>query len=236
MQAKSVETEAVRQSDELKTVLLRAVSHDLRTPLTSIIAGGSALGSETLTREERVELSGGIVGEGKRLSRLVENLLDISRLEAGKAEPHRAPVDLADVLEAARVGQAEWESIRLSLDAHLPMVEADAAQLERAFANLMENAVRYGNGRPVLFVRAWSAAISSCAWSIRGRAYPRAIASEVGPCPDPHAQRGASGEQSLSRGSRIRIACRLSPETQLMTKRSLPSGGLNKLSLKSELF
>jgi len=150
MQAEAVEAEAVRRSDELKTVLLRSVSHDLRTPLTSIIAGGAALGSESLTAEERVELSEGIVGEGRRLSRLVENLLDISRLEAGKAEPHRGPVDLAEVLEAALRGQGKTESIRLSVDAELPMVDADAAQLERAFANLLENAVRYGNGRPVL--------------------------------------------------------------------------------------
>ncbi len=150
MQAEAVQAEAVRRSDELKTVLLRSISHDLRTPLTSIIAGGSALGSETLTAEERAELSEGIVGEGRRLSRLVENLLDMSRLEAGKAEPHRGPVDLAEVLEAARQGQGKSESIRLALDAELPMVNADAAQLERVFANLLENAVRYGNGRPVL--------------------------------------------------------------------------------------
>lgn len=149
MQAEAVQAEAVRRSDELKTVLLRSISHDLRTPLTSIIALGSALGSETLTAEERAELSEGIVGEGRRLSRLVENLLDMSRLEAGKAEPHRGPVDLAEVLEAAQQGQGKSESIRLALDAELPMVNADAAQLERVFANLLENAVRYGNGRPV---------------------------------------------------------------------------------------
>ena len=65
MQAEAVEAEAVRRSDELKTALLRSISHDLRTPLTSIIAGGSALGSETLTAEERAELSAAIVGEGK---------------------------------------------------------------------------------------------------------------------------------------------------------------------------
>lgn len=150
MQAEAVEAEAVRRSDELKTVLLRSISHDLRTPLTSIIAGGTALGSETLTPQERAELSEGIVGEGTRLSRLVENLLDLSRLEAGKAEPHRGPVDLAEVLEAARQGQGDSEQIRLAVDGELPMVDADAAQLERAFANLLENAVRYGNGRPVL--------------------------------------------------------------------------------------
>lgn len=150
MQAEAVQAEAVRRSDELKTVLLRSISHDLRTPLTSIIAGGSALGSETLTAAERAELSEGIVAEGSRLSRLVENLLDMSRLEAGKAEPHRGPVDLAEVLEAVRQGQSQPESIRLALDAELPMVKADPVQLERVFANLLENAVRYGNGRPVL--------------------------------------------------------------------------------------
>ena len=116
MQAEAVEAEALRRSDELKTALLRSISHDLRTPLTSIIAGGSALGSETLTAEERAELSAAIVGEGNRLSRLVENLLDMSRLEAGKAEPHRGLVDLAEVLEAARAA-CRAGSIRLAVDA-----------------------------------------------------------------------------------------------------------------------
>jgi K+-sensing histidine kinase KdpD len=149
MQAEGVEAEALRRSDELKTVLLRSISHDLRTPLTSIIAGGSALGSATLTAEERAELSEAIVGEGKRLSRLVENLLDMSRLEAGKAEPHREPIDLGEVLDAAREGLTNTESVRLAVDSDLPMVDADAAQLERAFANLFENAIRYSNGQPV---------------------------------------------------------------------------------------
>lgn len=149
MQAEAIEAEALRRSDELKTALLRAISHDLRTPLTSIIAGGSALGSETLTDEERAELSAAIVGEGNRLSRLVENLLDMSRLEAGKADPHREAVDLAEVLDAAREGVSDPAVVRLAIDPDLPMIEADAAQLERAFANLLENAIRYGAGRPV---------------------------------------------------------------------------------------
>jgi K+-sensing histidine kinase KdpD len=150
MQAEAVEAEALRRSDELKTALLRSISHDLRTPLTSIIAGGSALGSPTLTAEERTELSEAIVGEGERLSRLVENLLDMSRLEAGKAQPHREPVDLAEVLDAARGGVPAGDAIRLAIDGDLPMVDADPDQLERAFANLIENAIRHGEGRPVL--------------------------------------------------------------------------------------
>jgi K+-sensing histidine kinase KdpD len=149
MQAEAIEAEALRRSDELKTALLRSISHDLRTPLTSIIAGGSALGSETLTAEERAELSAAIVVEGNRLSRLVENLLDMSRLEAGKADPHREAVDLAEVLDAAREGATDPGLVRLAIDPDLPMVDADAAQLERAFANLIENAIRYSAGRPV---------------------------------------------------------------------------------------
>jgi two-component system sensor histidine kinase KdpD len=151
MQAEAVEAEALRRSDELKTSLLRSVSHDLRTPLTSMIAAGSALGSETLTGAERAELSDAVVGEGNRLSRLVENLLDISSLETGGAEPRREPVDLAEVLEAARdsIG-ADRELVRVGAGGDLPTLKADATQLERAFANLLENAVRHGGGRPVL--------------------------------------------------------------------------------------
>jgi two-component system sensor histidine kinase KdpD len=73
----------------------------------------------------------------------------MSRLEAGKAPPHREPIDIADVLEAAREGVASPEAIRVSPDPDLPMVDADAAQLERVFANLLENAIRYSDGRPV---------------------------------------------------------------------------------------
>ena len=150
MQAEMVEAEALRRSDELKTALLRSISHDLRTPLTSMIASGAALGSATPTAEERGELSAAIVAEGERLSRLVENLLDMSRLEAGKAEPHREPIDLAEVLDGARGAMARPEAVTLAVDRDLPLVAADAAQLERAFANLLENAVRHGGGRSVL--------------------------------------------------------------------------------------
>jgi two-component system sensor histidine kinase KdpD len=150
MQAEMVEAEALRRSDELKTALLRSISHDLRTPLTSIIAGGAALGSPSTTSEEREDLSAAVVSEGERLSRLVENLLDMSRLEAGKAQPHSEPVDLAEVLDAARAAIGQPEVVRLAVDRELPLVDADAAQLERAFANLLENAVRHGGGRPVL--------------------------------------------------------------------------------------
>jgi two-component system, OmpR family, sensor histidine kinase KdpD len=151
MREEAIEGEALRRSDELKTSLLRSVSHDLRTPLTAIIAAGAALDSPSVTGEERRELSEGVVEEGQRLSRLVENLLDVSRLESGKAEPHREPVDLVDLLGAARESIGPYgEQVRLALDEELPALRADPAQLERAFANLLENAVVHGEGHPVL--------------------------------------------------------------------------------------
>jgi K+-sensing histidine kinase KdpD len=147
----AIEAEALRRSDELKTSLLRAVSHDLRTPLTAIIAAGAALDSPSLTSAERHELSEAVVDEGRRLSRLVENLLDVSRLESGKAEPHREPVELGDLLTAARESIGPYgEHVRLSLDDDLPALLADPTQLERAFANLLENAVVHADGQQVL--------------------------------------------------------------------------------------
>jgi K+-sensing histidine kinase KdpD len=151
MQAEAIEAGALRRSDELKTSLLRAVSHDLRTPLTSIIAAGAALDSPSASAEERHELSEAVVEQGQRLSRLVENLLDVSRLQTGHAEPRREPVDLPGLLEAARHSLgARGEPVRLELDAELPALSADPTQLERAFANLLENAVVHGEGQQVL--------------------------------------------------------------------------------------
>jgi K+-sensing histidine kinase KdpD len=151
MEAEAIEAGALRRSDELKTALLRSVSHDLRTPLTSIIAAGTALDSPNLSEQERHELSEAVVHEGQRLSRLVENLLDVSRLESGNAEPRQEPVDLAGVMEAAResIGDAA-HLVRLGIDPEIPALVADPVQLERAFANLFENGVRHGGGRPVL--------------------------------------------------------------------------------------
>jgi two-component system sensor histidine kinase KdpD len=150
LQAGAVETEALRRSDDVKTALLRAVSHDLRTPLTAIVAAGHALGTDSLTRDDRTELSAAVVDEGARLAALVEKLLDLSKLQAGRAEPRRDWVSVEDVLMAARETRPDTEGeVRFLIDSDVPEVRADAAQLERAFANLLENARRYSGGLPV---------------------------------------------------------------------------------------
>ncbi|HEX3978842.1 MAG TPA: ATP-binding protein [Solirubrobacteraceae bacterium] len=158
MQAELVETAALRRSDDIKTALLRAVSHDLRTPLTAVVAAGHALGADSLTDQERSELSTAVVEEGTRLAGLVDNLLALSRLQAGSATPRSDWVSIEDLVSAAAEGLRGWAggeavSVRITIDPDVPEVRADAAQLERAFANLLENAGRYGGGSPV-FVHA----------------------------------------------------------------------------------
>ena len=150
LQAEAVETAALRRSDDVKTAVLRAVSHDLRTPVTAIVAAGHALGSDSLTPGERSELSDAVVEEGEQLAALVDKLLDLSRLQAGRAEPRRDWVSLEDVVLAARDGLPDsGGEVRLSIEPDVPPVRADAVHLERAFANLLENALRYSGGLPV---------------------------------------------------------------------------------------
>jgi two-component system sensor histidine kinase KdpD len=150
MQAERVETAALRRSDDIKTALLRAVSHDLRTPLTSVLAAGHALGAGTLSEQERHELSDAVVSEATRLAGLVDNLLDLSRLQAGAARPRADWVSIEDLVSTAAEGRAgERIDVGLTVDPGVPEIRADAAQLERALANLLENARRYGGGLPV---------------------------------------------------------------------------------------
>jgi two-component system sensor histidine kinase KdpD len=150
LMAESVENASLRRSDVVKTTLLRAVSHDLRTPLTSMVAAGDALRAAGLAADERDELGGLVVAEGRRLGRLIDELLDLSRLEAGAAAPQRARCSLEEILRTALDGRPAADQVRLGIDSDLPDLDVDGAQLERAFANLIDNGVRHSDGRPVL--------------------------------------------------------------------------------------
>jgi two-component system, OmpR family, sensor histidine kinase KdpD len=145
-----VETAALRRADTVKTALLRAVSHDLRSPLTAISTAGEALGSPSISPDEREEMAVVIQEEAKRLSRLVDNLLDLSRLEAGAAEPRREWTSIEELIRSAvaEVGAAR-EAFALSIDPDLPLVSVDPVQMERAFVNVLENARRHSGGHPV---------------------------------------------------------------------------------------
>jgi K+-sensing histidine kinase KdpD len=144
----AAEADALRRSDAAKTAVLRAVSHDLRSPLTAIrvAAGGLESGALDLDEEDRASLLETIRLETARLERLVANLLDLSRLEAGAAPAHRElwPVDelVSRALEALG---PEAGRVAVTLDGEAPLVSVDATQLERVLVNVLENALRFSS-------------------------------------------------------------------------------------------
>ena len=143
LEQEAVEAETLRRSDLVKTALLRAVSHDLRSPLTGITTAIGALRSETLvfSDEDRRELLDTIAVDAERLGRLVGDLLDLSRLEAGGAEPD-AEVWALDELVRDAVHDLPG-SDRVDLVGESPLVNVDAVQIQRVLANLVENALKF---------------------------------------------------------------------------------------------
>jgi len=145
--------DARRQAErtDLRTALLSAIGHDLRTPLTSIKAVfGSLLAHDiSLSEEDTDELLTAGEESADRLSDLVDNLLDSSRLATGAVEPIFRPVGYDEVVHSALSGVDSRNRIEVDVDERLPAVRADAGLLERVVANVVDNALRHGrNGKP----------------------------------------------------------------------------------------
>jgi two-component system sensor histidine kinase KdpD len=137
--------EIARGSDALKSALLQSVSHDLRTPLAAIRAAAGTLRPESqLTAEERNDSADTIEREVEYLNRLVTNLLDLSRIEAGALRPDRDVYDLEEVISPtiqrlrSRLGERPLE---VDLPAELVLV--DPVLLDEALTNVLENAIKY---------------------------------------------------------------------------------------------
>jgi two-component system sensor histidine kinase KdpD len=136
---------ALAERDET-TAVLRSVSHDLRSPLTAIGASAEMLADpDGLAESDRAQLLASIRDQARRLDRLVANLLDLSRLEAGAASPHTELWPVDELVGRALDALDGDERVVVSLPAELPAVRADAAQLERVLVNLFENALRYSS-------------------------------------------------------------------------------------------
>jgi two-component system sensor histidine kinase KdpD len=144
LQREALEAEALRRSDAVKTAVLRAVSHDLRSPLTAIRAAASGLSnpSLTLSADDRTELVETIGAESARLDRLVADLLDLSRLQAGAADPRRELWSVEDLVGLARDEAPADDRVTVELPESLPPVNVDARQIRRVLANVLENALR----------------------------------------------------------------------------------------------
>jgi two-component system, OmpR family, sensor histidine kinase KdpD len=146
----AAETEAARRAERARTAILHAISHDLRSPLTAITTASSGLRSPGLTASERSELRDVIDAEARRLARMVDDLLDLSKIEAGALTPQEDWCDLHDVLASAAAHLRSDRPIEFALPGALPLIRADPAQLERVFWNLIENAVKFSPpGSPV---------------------------------------------------------------------------------------
>ncbi|HWB22266.1 MAG TPA: ATP-binding protein [Gaiellaceae bacterium] len=149
----ALDAEALRRGDVIKTALLRAVSHDLRSPLMAISTSAGALARPDLTIDDagRAELLATILDASDRLDRLVDNLLDLSRLQAGAAEPEQQLWEIDELIVQAldELGE-EGNRVEVTFSESSPSVRVDAHQIQRVLANLIENAIKYSQaGEPV---------------------------------------------------------------------------------------
>lgn len=135
------------KTEELRSGLLASVSHDLRTPLAVITGAASTLRADpALEPETRRDLSDAICEEAERLERLVANLLDMTRLDAGAVEPRREWVPLVEVLGGALTRldpRLAGRRVVTALPDDLPLVSLDPVLVEQLFVNLLENAAKY---------------------------------------------------------------------------------------------
>ncbi|NIH81896.1 DUF4118 domain-containing protein [Amycolatopsis viridis] len=148
MAAAQAEAERQAEATQLRTALLSALGHDLRTPLTSIKAAIGSLRARDidLSPEDTEELLEAAEESTDRLARLVNNLLDSSRLAAGAVRTHLRPVGYDEVVAHALSNVDGSEAVAVEVDERLPAVLADPGLLERVIANVLDNALRHGAG------------------------------------------------------------------------------------------
>ncbi|MBU6241094.1 MAG: DUF4118 domain-containing protein [Acidobacteria bacterium] len=143
-----LEAESLARSDELRTAILRAVSHDLRSPLASIKASVSSLRQDDITWPDDIEAEflESIETQTDRLTSIVLNLLDLSRIEAGVLRPAMRSTAVADVVSAAlRNLDVDTTRVEVLVSDDVADVDADPALLERATANLLNNALAWSD-------------------------------------------------------------------------------------------
>ncbi len=142
------QTEILQQSDQLKSALMGSVSHDLRTPLATIKTGITALLQRDLTwdHDTQRELLVAANDEVDRLTRLISNLLDVSRIEAGALRPDRQWYEIGELIREAvrRIdGRLSDRAITVEVPDDLPLVFVDYVQIQQVITNLIENAAKY---------------------------------------------------------------------------------------------
>lgn len=146
-------TTKLAEGNSIRTSILRAVSHDLRTPLAGIKLAVTALQRQKrrLPEEVQDEMLNTIESYSDRLDALIANLLDMSRISSGSAAPLTSPVTWRDAIEDALRGLPEG-AIRIDLAPNMPAIDADIGMLERVIANIVENALKYAPGSDIVII------------------------------------------------------------------------------------
>lgn len=150
-------TQLATETERLRTALLNSVSHDLRTPLVTIIGAAGHLADSDLPPDARRDLAENIREEGERLDRYVQNLLDMTRLGHGALKPRLAPQDVAEIIGGARArmkGVLRGHDLQVELAPNLPLVLADGVLLEQVVVNILDNAAKYSPDRSTISVSA----------------------------------------------------------------------------------
>ena len=151
LRTQAAQAEALAEGNRMRTALLAAVSHDLRTPLASIKASVSTLRQTDVewTAADEAALLATIEDGADRLDALIGNLLDMSRLATGSLQPFLRPTSVEEVAPAALLGLAPASSVRIAVPDDLPLVRTDPVLLERVLANLFANALAHSpEGQP----------------------------------------------------------------------------------------
>ena len=138
------EARQLEQANAIRSALLAAVSHDLRTPLAAIRAAVESLRQTDVTwaPEDEAGLLATVDAATERLERLIDNLLDLSRLQGGAVRPLTRPVSLDEIVPKATEGIPR-SRLRIDIAETLPLVNTDPGLVERVIANIVENALRY---------------------------------------------------------------------------------------------
>ena len=149
------------ETERLRSALLTSISHDLRTPLASILGAASSLESyqDLLDAGGRSELLRTIQDEAERLNRFVGNLLDMTRIESGAIELKREPADLGEIVGSALARAAKVladHRVKTDLAANLPLLDLDVVLFEQVLFNLLDNASKYAPAGSEILIRAWT--------------------------------------------------------------------------------
>ena len=187
------------ETERLRSALLTSISHDLKTPLASVLGAAGALRdmAPSLDDAAKVDLLATIIDEAERLNRFIANLLDMTKLESGAVVPNSAPYDVGEIIgstlrRASKI--LSRHAVVLEVAADLPMVSVDAVLLEQVLFNLLDNAAKYAPSETTILIKGWR----------DGRAVSIQVLDEGGGIPTDDLERIFEKFYRAQKGDRVR--------------------------------